>query len=60
MLKFIPAQGHAGVFGCLTAGEHLVVAHPGLILQVQDIQGADLDSGCDRIQSQTQTQCKGQ
>lgn len=40
-----PAQGHAGVFGCLPAGEHLVITQPGqLALHVQDLQSADLQA----------------
>lgn len=40
-----PAQGHAGVFGCLPAGEHLVITQPGqLAAHVQDLQSADLQA----------------
>lgn len=39
----VPAQGHAGVFGCLSAGEDLVIAHSGhLVLRVKDLQSTDL------------------
>lgn len=39
----VPAQGHAGMFGRLSAGEDLVIAHYGhLILCVKDLQSTDL------------------
>lgn len=39
----LPAQGHAGVFGRLSAGEDLVITHYGhLILRVKDLQSTDL------------------
>lgn len=40
-----PAQGHAGVLGCLPAGEDLVITQQGpLVLRVQDLQCADLET----------------
>lgn len=39
----VPAQGHAGMFGCLSAGEDLVITHYGhLVLCVKDLQSTDL------------------
>lgn len=39
----VPSQGHAGMFGCLSAGEDLVITHYGhLVLCVKDLQSADL------------------
>ncbi len=39
----VPAQSHAGMFGCLSAGEDLVITHYGhLILCVKDLQSTDL------------------
>lgn len=39
----VPAQRHAGVLGCLPAGEYLIITQQGsLVLWVQDLQCADL------------------
>lgn len=39
----VPAQSHAGVFGRLSAGEHLVVTHDGhVVFWIEDLQSADL------------------
>lgn len=39
----VPAQGHAGVLGCLPAGENLIITQQrSLVLRVQDLQRADL------------------
>ncbi len=41
----VPAQGHAGVFGRLPAGEDLVITHyRHLVLRVQDLQSTDLQA----------------
>lgn len=41
----VPPQRHAGVFGCLPAGEDLIIAEQrSLILRVQNLQCADLES----------------
>lgn len=41
----IPPQRHAGVFGCLPAGENLIIAQQcSLVIRVQDFQCADLES----------------
>lgn len=40
----VPAQGHAGVFGRLPAGENLIIAQQrSLVVGVQDLQCADLE-----------------
>lgn len=43
-LKISP-QRHAGVLGCLPAGENLIIAQQcSLVIRVQDLQCADLES----------------
>lgn len=39
----VPAQRHAGVLGCLPAGENLIITQQrSLVLRVQDLQRANL------------------
>lgn len=41
----VPAQRHAGVFRCLSAGEDLIVAQQrALVLRVQNLQSANLQN----------------
>lgn len=41
----VPAQRHAGVFRCLSAGEDLIVAQQrALVLGVQNLQSANLQN----------------
>lgn len=41
----VPPQRHAGVFGCLPAGENLIIAEQySLVLRVQNLKRADLES----------------
>lgn len=40
----VPSQCHAGVFGCLPAGEYLIIAEQrSLVLRVQNLKCADLE-----------------
>lgn len=50
----VPAQGHAGVLGCLPAGENLIITQQRpLVLRVQDLQCANLEAVISYISTQS-------